>query len=40
MSELRNKTKKQVLRQDIATTIAKNLLNLKYVLGEKKFIGK
>lgn len=37
MSELKKKTKKDVLRQHIATTIAKNLMDLRETLGEKKF---
>ncbi|HTE24712.1 hypothetical protein [Flavitalea sp.] len=37
MSELKKKTKKQILRQHIATTIAKNLMDLRETLGEKKF---
>ena len=34
---LKKKTKKQILRQHIATTIAKNLMDLRETLGEKKF---
>ena len=37
MPELKQKTKKQILRQHIATTIAKNLMDLRETLGEKKF---
>ena len=37
MSEFKKKTKKQILRQHIATTIAKNLMDLRETLGEKKF---
>jgi hypothetical protein len=37
MSELKKKTKKQILRQHIATTIAKSLIDLRETLGEKKF---
>ena len=37
MPGMKKKTKKQLLRQHIATTIAKNLLDLRDTLGEKKF---
>ena len=37
MSASKKKTKKQILRQHIATTIAKNLMDLRETLGEKKF---
>jgi len=37
MSASTKKTKKQILRQHIATTIAKNLMDLRETLGEKKF---
>jgi hypothetical protein len=37
MANSNKKSKKQILRQHIATTIAKNLLDLRETLGEKKF---
>jgi len=37
MSVSKKKSKKQLLRQHIATTIAKNLMDLRETLGEKKF---
>jgi hypothetical protein len=37
MPASKKKTQKQILRQHIATTIAKNLMDLRETLGEKKF---
>ena len=37
MSVSKKRSKKQILRQHIAATIAKNLLDLKETLGEKQF---
>ena len=37
MSESKKRSKKQILRQHIAATIAKNLMDLKETLGEKRF---
>jgi hypothetical protein len=37
MSESKKRSKKQILRQHIAATIAKNLMDLKETFGEKKF---